>query len=156
MIKNLVSGNWFSAVKTAPVWARLLTEPCRIKTLEGWMTFEPGQYLCKGPFKDVWGQNKSSFLEKYKALFGEKDDHGWQKYIPIPDRCRVLALQMDRPFTVRLPQGTLFGKEGDYLVKQFVDTLSDQQAWIVDKEIFTQSYQSFLIIEDSWGDVFSE
>lgn len=51
---------------------------------------------------------------------------------PIP----IEAVQQDKPFTVKIIEGTMFGKAGDYLV-----TGVDGEQYPVDREIFESTYE---------------
>lgn len=136
--------DWCLAEKTAPVWAKKLKKTSRIETLEGILTFEKGCFLCKGPHNDLWGQTEKQMQRKYTADPKAVKKDGWQKFIPIPGQCRVLAKQMQHDFFVESPMGKLNGKAGDYLVKSVHGEKSDIMQWIVDENIFKDTY-SFII-----------
>ena len=108
---------WFLAEKTAPVWVKKLEKNRQIETLEGILTFEKGCFLCKGPSNDFWGQTENQLHRKYTADPKAVKKDGWQKFIPIPGQCRVLAKKMQHDFFVESPMGKLEGKADDYLVK---------------------------------------
>jgi hypothetical protein len=135
-------GGWFHARKTRPIWARRLEEAQSVKTLEGDEFVEAGHYLCRGEAGNVWPQTEKDLLRRYTAS-DEFGADGWRKYLPNPDARGVMAIQVDRPFEVHAPWGTLTGKAGDFLLKNFEDreTLYPDDLWIVDQTLFGETYE---------------
>ncbi len=127
--------------KTASLQARLLTEEDYtnlggiIKTLEGPVSFQSGDYLARGVEGEEWPISKEKIARDYEQLT-EADEEGFCSY--RAHRMRE-AVQINGRFTVDLLcRSRLEGKLGDYLVRE------GQNAWIVDKEIFEKAYQRIL------------
>jgi hypothetical protein len=55
-----------------------------------------------------------------------------------------MAAQIAHAFCVQTSRGPLYGKPDDYLLKEQddADVKYPQQLWIVDRELFEQSYRS--------------
>jgi hypothetical protein len=137
------AGLWFHARKTRPIWVRKLESPQRIKTLEGEEEVPAGTFLCRGEAGDFWPQTPERLESKYEAT-DEASDDGWRKYVPRPDNEGVLAAQIGHSFQVEAAWGTLTGKPGDYVVKNYSDqdVASPADVWIVDQGLFQATYQS--------------
>ncbi|MCF7859118.1 MAG: PGDYG domain-containing protein [Candidatus Cloacimonetes bacterium] len=139
------SDTWKHYKKTNPMWAKKLEEAITIQTLEGELTYNKGDYLCKGQSGDIWGQKEESLFKKYEPDPKSKPDkEGWQKFVPKPDASGVMAAQIDHEFTIDHPDWGIFqGNPGDYLVKSFEDkdTEFQEDVWIVKKEIFDTAYE---------------
>ncbi len=133
---------WFRARKTRPIWARLLTAPETVETLEGPESVPAGTYLCRGEAGDIWPQTAERLLAKYVATSTLSAD-GWQQYQPRPDAQGVWAAQITHPFTVHAAWGNLSGKPGDFLVRDFRDGATEYPAdvWIVDAKLFAATYE---------------
>jgi hypothetical protein len=136
------AGLWFHAKKTRPIRARQVTEPQQIQTLEGTEEVPAGAYLCRGEAGDLWPQSAERLQEKYQAT-DEVDAEGWRRYVPHPDNQGVLAARVEHPFTVETSWGTLHGKPGDYLGKNFEDrdVAHPSDVWIVDRNLFEATYE---------------
>lgn len=78
-----------------------------MKTLEGEEQVEAGE---------IWPQTEKVLTRRYQ-ITDEVDADGWPKYRPNPDTERVIATQIDHPFSVTKSWGTLAGKAGDYRLK---------------------------------------
>ncbi|MBU2651741.1 MAG: hypothetical protein KKA81_12470 [Bacteroidetes bacterium] len=139
------SYSWQHYKKNKPIWAKKLKQPQKIKTLEGEITCHAGDYLCKGPAGDIWGQKEESLLKKYNPAYGsEPDKGGWQEFIPKPEAGGVMAAQVEFDFVIEHPTwGNMKGKSGDYLVKNYEDKDSQypDDMWIVRNEIFKCTYE---------------
>jgi hypothetical protein len=127
--------------KTVSLQARLLTEEDYtnrggiIKTLEGPVSFQSGDYLARGVEGEEWPISQEKIARDYEQLT-EPNEKGFSSY--RTHRMRE-AVQINSRFTVDLLCGNrLEGKLGDYLVRE------GQNAWIVDKEIFEKTYQRIL------------
>jgi hypothetical protein len=133
---------WFHAKKTRPIWAKKLTRSETVTTLEGVEQVNAGDYLCRGNAGDIWPQSEKDLLRRY-SIVANTDSDGWQKYTPNPDARGVMALQMDGPFEVHASWGSLSGKAGDFLVKNFEDreNLNPADLWIVDQRLFRETYE---------------
>lgn len=144
------TNSWHHYKKTKPIWAKRLDEQETVDTLEGKITYQAGDYLCKGPMGDIWGQKENSLFKKYNPTVDSKlDKEGWLEFIPKPEASGVMAAQVDFDFSIEHPiWGTMIGMAGDYLVKSFEDkdTKYPDDIWIVRKEIFKATYES--IIQD--------
>lgn len=137
------AGLWFSACKTKPLWAKKLKDARSVETLEGTMSANIGDYLCRGAAGDIWPQKAETLHKKY-ATTGEHDRDGWEKFIPRLEGAGVQAARIDHPFTVKANWGDLKGQPGDYLVKRDADkdvTYPDD-VWIVQQTIFESSYEA--------------
>ena len=135
------NGLWFHALKTRPVWARRLEAPQRVQTIEGEEDVPAGAYLCRGDAGDIWPQTAESLESKYIAT-EQYDDAGWRKFAPHPDSEGVMAAQIERRFSVEAAWGTLNGKPGDFVLKNYGDreVASPDDVWIVDQELFRATY----------------
>ena len=134
--------SWFQAKKSKAIWARQATENHQLTTLEGRETVELGDFLCRGEIGEIWPQSADSLLGKYIPTDTVNDD-GWRKYTPNPDHEGVMAATVSHPFTIETSWGTMTGKEGDYLVKNYCDkdAAYPGDVWIVDRQIFNATYQ---------------
>ena len=131
-----------NAYKTALLCARLLTEEDHrrrhgvIHTLEGPVTFHPGDYLARdtqNDLKEEWPVTKRHLEVEYEQIT-EQDESGFASYRAISTR---RACQISEPFTVRIEEGNiLVGKSGDYLIWSHDDSIA-----VVDQVIFEESYQ---------------
>lgn len=139
------SNSWLHYKKTKPLWTRELKTSETVKTLEGSITYYAGDYLCKGPSGDIWGQKSESLFKKYESVPDSKPDKdGWQKFVPKPYASGVMAASIDHDFTVEHPSWGIFrGKAGSYLVKNFDDKniKFPKDIWIVKKVIFESTYE---------------
>lgn len=135
-------GRWFHAKKTRPIWAKKLTVPAQVKTLEGTENVPPGSYLCRGEAGDIWPQKEESLLKRYEAT-GQANAEGWQQFVPRVDAEGVMAVQIDHAFSVHTRWGELAGKPGDYLVKNYSDRNEPfpEDVWIVDQTLFAATYE---------------
>jgi hypothetical protein len=146
LLQSINAGNsWRHYKKTKPVWAKKLDVDETVDTLEGPVTYRAGDYLCKGPSGDIWGQQKATLFKKYDpAPENKSDQEGWQKFLPKPDAAGVMAASVDRDFSVRHPVwGTFKGHAGDYLVKSYEDKDKPypEDIWIVKNDIFESTYE---------------
>lgn len=132
---------WFHARKTRPIWARQLTVAQRVATLEGEEDVPAGTFLCRGDAGDIWPQARERLEAKYEPA-GEPDADGWRKYAPRPDNEGVMAAQVDHEFAVEAEWGTLRGKPGDYLLKNYSDrdVAVPDDVWVVDQGLFEATY----------------
>ncbi len=146
LLQSINAGNsWRHYKKNKPVWAKKLDVDETVDTLEGPVTYRAGDYLCKGPSGDIWGQEEAALFKKYDpAHDSTADPEGWQKFTPKPDAAGVMAAAVDRDFSVGHPVwGTFKGHAGDYLVKSYEDkeTHYPEDIWIVKKDIFESTYE---------------
>jgi len=125
------------ARKTKPIWAKQLSESTDIETLEGRLTAEPGDYLCRGIQDEQWPQKANNLFDKYVAS-EDIDADGWQRFDPKADAAPVEAAAIEHPFRVIAQWGELNGKANDYVVRSTVDPTD---VWIVDRTIFEASYE---------------
>ena len=138
-----VTGQWFHATKTRPIWARQLDAAQTVRTLEGEEQVAAGHYLCRGEAGDIWPQTEETLLKRYTAT-DEVTDDGWRKYQPHPDAQGVMASPIDHPFEVQASWGILSGKVGDFLLKSYQDreTLYPADVWVVDQGLFGETYEA--------------
>lgn len=136
------AGKWFHARKTRPIRAKRLESAQTVTTLEGEEQVEAGHYLCRGEAGDIWPQTENNLTRRYKAT-DEVDADGWRKYQPHPDAEGVMATQVDDQFSIKASWGTMTGKPGDYLLKNWRDrdTAYPADVWIVDQTLFQQTYE---------------
>jgi hypothetical protein len=139
---------WFHAKRVRPIWARKVESDDTVKTIEGTEKVKAGDYVCRGEAGDVWPQTAKRLDEKYEKT-AEVDAEGWTKYVPRADNQGVLAAAVPHAFSVRAPWGTLSGKAGDYIVKNFADreVAYPDDVWIVDQKLFHATYQK---VEAEW------
>jgi hypothetical protein len=129
--------------KVALLQARLLTQEDfeerggAVKTLEGSVKFQPGDYLARILVDEEWKEwpiESDYFQVTYTQVEGPNQE-GFSIYSPpVIER---QAVQIDHPFTVDLASnGNLVeGKAGDYLIRM------GERAWIVGQKIFKEIYQ---------------
>jgi hypothetical protein len=136
-------GGWFHAKKTRPVWVRVLTARESVRTLEGIEVVDAGNVVCRGEAGDLWPQSPESLRRRYAAT-DEVDASGWRKYVPLRHAEGVMAVRMPAGFVVHSRWGTLTGKPGDYLVKNFADRdrAYPDDLWVVDQSRFSQTYEA--------------
>lgn len=134
------AGLWFHAMKIRPIWAKEVVESMEVDTLEGQEHVPAGAWLCRGEIGELWPQSHERLHSRYDAT--EEISDGWRKFLPRPDSTGVLAARIDRPFKVEAMWGTLSGKAGDYLVRDFdVQSASvPNDIWIVDRRLFEATY----------------
>ena len=127
-------------IKTAPVEARKLTEADFverhgvIKTLEGPVKFQVGDYLARGIKGEEWPISSQVFGKKYEQVPGSQvDEQGFGVY----HSTKVARVsQIERAFSVEgADDKILHGKPGDYLA------CDDQSMWIIDHDIFNETYK---------------
>ncbi|MFM7924450.1 MAG: PGDYG domain-containing protein, partial [Planctomycetaceae bacterium] len=113
-----------------------------LQTLEGPVQVHAGEYVCRGERGELWAQSEEALHQRYAAT-GEFDSGGWREYRPLPDSGGVLAIRLDRPFSVVLDRGVLRGKAGDYLLQDFAEGAGEdpRDLWIVDASIFAATYR---------------
>jgi hypothetical protein len=136
LLKNL---KFLPFRKETPLKARPLTEDDFrerkgvIQTLEGVVSFQPGDYLAVGVKNEEWPILRETFEGNYyKVESSSEDEFAYYKLI---DNVR-LACQIFDTFSVRRSNGDMYhGKPGDYLVRTNSGSLH-----ILDKEVFEQSY----------------
>jgi hypothetical protein len=136
---------WRHYKKIKPVWVKKLDNEETVHTNEGPISYRAGDYLCKGPAGDVWGQQTATLFAKYEpAPEHHSDPEGWQKFLPKPDDAGVMATPVDSDFAVKHPVWGIFkGCRGDYLVKNREDEENPfpDDIWVVKKEIFESTYK---------------
>lgn len=139
---NLLSFRLFR--KTVLLRARLLTQEDYdyrggvIYTLEGPVTFQPGDYLAVGLQDQEWPITPRAFTILYDEQVAGPDAEGFVFY---RSACLRQAVQITEPFTLKRKGGDIFmGKAGDYLVR----SVEGEETWIVDRTIFEQTYESVL------------
>lgn len=135
---------WFSARKSKCLWAKEVTSDQIVSTLEGEMTAQVGDYLCRGESNDTWPQKAKTLFAKYEPTADYNSD-GWQKFTPKPDSAGVQAAQINHAFDVIASWGNLAGKPNDYLVKNDSDKKVDypEDVWVVSREIFEGTYEKY-------------
>ncbi|MEQ1905083.1 MAG: hypothetical protein ABL888_12920 [Pirellulaceae bacterium] len=136
------AGLWFHAKKYRPIWVRLLEKQEAVPTLEGEELVPAGNYVCRGEAGDIWPQSAEKLTAKYE-LTDELDEQGWRKCHPKPDAAGVVAAQILHAFQVQAEWGTLSGKPGDFIVKNFADRNNPNptDVWIVDQRLFNATYE---------------
>jgi len=132
---------WIKVQKTSPVWAREAVKEQNIQTLEGAISIKPGEMICRGVEGELWAQNKEGFFAKYIDS-GEKNDKGWSKYLPDPQKT-LYAFELLDDRQLNIGSGILEGKKGDFIVTSCVPPVdfSKDKCWIVKKEIFESTYK---------------
>ncbi len=141
---------WFSAHKTKCLWAKEISSDQTVSTLEGEISAQIGDYLCRGESDDTWPQKAKTLFAKYEPT-EEHDGDGWQKFNPKPDAAGVQAAQINHAFEVIASWGNLSGKPNDYLVKNDADKNVDypDDVWIVSREIFEGTYEKADALSDN-------
>ncbi len=132
-----IAARLFRARKIKSLWAKPVNRIMKVKSLEGWQTVQPGEYLCRGIHGEIWPQKAQKLLGSYLPTH-VTDDEGWQRFDPKPDGPWVEAAVVSIPFRILSLWGELTGKPGDYLVRSSSDT---SDIWIVDRAIFEASYE---------------
>ncbi|QDV17755.1 hypothetical protein Pan153_24100 [Gimesia panareensis] len=105
---------WFPARKIQCLWAKEVKQIQTVTSLEGELTANVGDYLCRGVDGEIWPQHAETLFAKYEQTT-EFDNEGWQKFSPRPDAAGVLAAQISRPFTVNTHGCELTGQPNDFL-----------------------------------------
>ncbi len=136
------AGRWVHAHKTRPVWAKQVDAQMVVDTLEGNVTANAGDFLCRGVDGELWPQSARSLTTNYTPT-KVVDGDGWRMFLPQRAASGILAAVVHRPFTVSTPWGTLSGRAGDYLVKRQTDEHADypEDVWIVAKNLFRKTYR---------------
>lgn len=123
--------------KIEPLHARPLTTQDQrqlnqqVKTLEGKTKFKQGDYLARGVHSEEWVIAKS-YLHKNYTKISEADKDGFCCYQATTTN---KAYQVNAPFVLHKNNGMILkGKAQDYIVR------GDDEAWIVDSTIFSQTY----------------
>ena len=127
----------FLAKKTKSLWAKRLVASQKVNTIEGEVTANAGDYLCRGIAGELWPQRATKLQEKYESS-GEFDSDGWELFNPKPNLAPVEAAQVATSFRVEAKWGELLGKTNDYVVRSTTDPTD---IWIVDQAIFKVSYE---------------
>ena len=127
-----------SVRKMAVIYARPLTGEDyiqmggRVKTLEGKVAFQVGDFLARGVQNEEWPIPHDYFYAHYQRLY-EPDATGFACYQSATIR---QACQIPEAFTVHGANETVFtGQAGDYLLR------SKDCIWIVQRTIFEVSYE---------------
>jgi PGDYG protein len=101
-----------------------------IETLEGSVSFAPGDYICTGLQCEKWPVSAQTFQETYAPVRRDGNSMLYRS------KARREAVKIDEDFTVRRSETELYhGKPGDYLVRQ------GDKLWIVDAGVFEASYE---------------
>lgn len=107
-----------------------------IHTMEGPITFKPGDYLARGIQGEEYPISPEALGTFYDVDTLEPDTQGFAFYRPAS--LLHQAVQITEPFTVERTEGGLFrGKAGDYVVR----TVGVEGARIVDRSIFERTYE---------------
>lgn len=119
-----------------------------VATLEGNVTAQTGDYLCRGVDGELWPQSIDSLTSNYDPA-KVVDGDGWRMYFPKRRASGVLAAVVDHPFTVHTPWGALAGRAGDYIIKRKAGELADfpEDLWIVAGNLFRKTYR--IVTKDS-------
>jgi len=160
---------WFHAKKIGPVFALQVSQDREIQTLEGREVARAGDMLCRGIAGELWPQTVRTslhlchaisllilfFLSKEERLLSKYKptntlDGEWRKYIPRPDLPGVFAARVRADFEVQTSYGSMHGKAGDYLLKDFGDQYNEypDNVWVVDKKLFNKTYIKVLKPEE--------
>jgi len=133
---------WFVARKVAPVWARELTEATIVKTREGPLEAQAGDYLCRGPDGGRWPQSEASLRQKYEPT-EEIDDAGFRRWTPQREKARVFASEVAEDLALATSWGVMRGVAGDFLVRRHSEAVPgpDSDLWIVDRATFGATYE---------------
>jgi hypothetical protein len=132
---------WFRARKTRPIWAKRIEANGTVETLEGLERVCAGDFLCRGDAGLPWPQSAERLAKAYVAT--SEVDGEWRKLEPNPDSMGVLAARLAEPCEISTRWGTLAGKTGDYVVKNYEDrdVLCPADVWIVERNIFESTYE---------------
>ena len=124
--------------KVYPLRARKLTAQdlrrrgARVKSLEGEVPFQVGDYLARGIQDEEWVVTKEH-LDRHYTQTGKADNEGFQYYQAIDTS---LACQIKVPFELHKQNGLqLYGKAHDFIVR------NKTEAWVVARAIFSQTYR---------------
>lgn len=132
-----IASRMFRARKTKDVWARVLTEPTSVETIEGVKQAGPGDMLCRGIKGEYWPQKAEKFLDKYVST-GERDKEEFERFRPKPGAAPIEAAKVTQAFRVVAQWGELTGQAGDYVARS---TSDPKDVWIVAREIFEATYE---------------
>ena len=136
------AGTWVHVRKTKAIHARRLDMDETVSTLEGPVEARAGDFLCRGEAGELWPQSAESLEKRYTATEVLMAD-GWRVYAPKPDAEGAMAAPVPHAFSVVATWGTLHGKAGDYVLKQFSDRGESYplDVWIVDQLLFRATYE---------------
>jgi len=136
------TGAWVHAKKKRPIWAKRIESEQDIETLEGMVSANVGDYLCRGEGDECWPQAAARLEENYQAQ-KVVDLEGWRLYLPHPNAKGVMAASLDRKFVVQARRGEFNGKAGDYILKNYDDKDVEYpvRIWVVDQDLFAKTYQ---------------
>jgi hypothetical protein len=142
ILARIAPSGWFRAKKTRPIFVKQVERAQTVQTLEGSEQVQAGDFLCRGETGLPWPQTAERLRTAYVAT-NEVDDAGWRRYDPNPDSQGVLAAELPQPCAIHTKWGTLTGKAGDYLVKNYEDrdVPYPGDVWIVDRSVFESTYR---------------
>jgi len=123
--------------KTKSLWVKKIVSDQEVQTIEGLLSANAGDFLCRGIAGELWPQRAEKLREKYIPS-GEIDSAGWERFAPKPGAAPVNAAKAEASFRVISRWGELFGKANDYVV---CSTTDPTDIWIVDGAIFETSYR---------------
>ena len=126
-------------IKDASVWIKPILSFHKVKTLEGLISSEKGDFLCKGIEEEQWVIKKEDLLRRYKPT-GTIDGE-WMEYQPNPDACELWARELEEKTEIETTFGILSGRKGDYLLKETVTgNVEPLSYWIIKRSIFLKTY----------------
>jgi hypothetical protein len=117
------------------VQVRFAPAACTVYTREGAVQARSGDAILTGDAAEQWRVSRARFAEKYRPVPPTTDGNpGTYASVPI----KVLALQMQAPFSVTLTDGEsrLAGRPGDWLVDY-----GDGSLGIVAESLFPTIYE---------------
>lgn len=122
--------------KPIPVHVDFASTSGFLKTLEGVVSFKPGDALVTGIAGENWPIDRSRFEETYLPLDSEMQMGESGRYLKKP--MLVDAERVSTQQTIRLPDGSaeLLAKKGDWIL-----TSPDGHVWVVADAIFAESYE---------------
>ena len=135
-------GAWVHAKKKRPIWARRIESLQEVRTLEGTVSANVGDYLCRGEGNEIWPQAAARLKENYEAQ-KVVDLEGWRLFLPDRKAKGVMAASVDHAFVVQSRRGEFNGKAGDYILKNYDDKEVEYPAgiWVVDQDLFAKTYR---------------
>ena len=123
--------------KTKSLWAKRIVSDQEVETIEGTLSANAGDFICRGVAGELWPQQAKTLREKYIPS-GVIDSDGWERFDPKPGASPVEAAKAETSFRVTSKWGELFGKANDYVV---CSTTEPTDIWIVDGAMFETSYR---------------
>ena len=108
-------------------------EPGELQTIEGLIKYQIGDALITGVKEERWPIKRLNFEKSYQPIYPSVMGQSGN-YLKI--KTTVEARQTKSKETIEISGGQLDAKKGDWIV-----TSPDGSQWVVDNNIFSETYQ---------------